>query len=62
MPEMSEELKAKYKKEAEDHADFLCDKVFKPAFIMAYIHGVKHGRDDKEKENQESRPTKLLIK
>ncbi len=53
MPEMSEELKAKYKKEAEDHADFLCDKVFKPAFIMAYIHGVKHGRDDKEKENQE---------
>ena len=46
MAELSDELKAKYKKDAEDHADFLCDKVFKPAFIMAFIHGAKHGRDD----------------
>jgi len=46
MAELSDELKAKYKKDAENHADFLCDKVFKPAFIMAFIHGAKHGRDD----------------
>ena len=35
MAELSDELKEKYKKDAENHADFLCDKVFKPAFIMA---------------------------
>ena len=41
----------KYKILAEKHADFLCDKVFKPAFIMAFIHGAKHGREDIKKEN-----------
>ena len=43
------EQKEYYKKEAEHHADFLCDKVFKPAFIMAFIHGVKHGREDEKR-------------
>ena len=46
MGELPNELKAKYEKEAEDHAIFLCEKVFKPAYIMAFIHGVKHGRED----------------
>ena len=49
--EMPEELKDYYLKEAEAHADFLCNKVFKPAFIMAFVHGVKHGREDLQKEN-----------
>ena len=31
-----------FEKMAKDHADFLCEKVFKPAFIMAFIHGAKH--------------------
>jgi len=46
MSEMNDELKEKYQKDAKAHADFLCEKVFKPAFIMAFIHGVKHGRED----------------
>ena len=40
----------KYKTLAEQHADFLCEKVFKPAFIMGFIHGAKHAQEDKEKE------------
>lgn len=50
MPELPPEIKDKYKVLAENHADFLCDKVFKPAFVMAFIHGAKHGREDAEKE------------
>lgn len=50
MSEMSPELKAKYFDEAVKHAEFLTEKVWKPAFIIAYIHGVKHGREDIEKE------------
>ena len=46
MAELSDELKEKYQIEAKAHANFLCEKVFKPAFIMAFIHGVKHGRED----------------
>lgn len=41
MTEMSGKLKTKYKKDTEDHAEFLCAKVFKPAFIMTFIHSVK---------------------
>lgn len=48
MSDLSAEQKDYYKQEAEDHADFLCEKVFKPAFIMAFIHGVKHGREDEK--------------
>jgi len=43
---MTKEQKEKYKEDAENHADFLYEKVFKPAFIMAFIHGAKHGRED----------------
>lgn len=46
MSEMSKEMKERYLKEADDHANFLAEKVFKPAFVMAFIHGVKHGRKD----------------
>jgi hypothetical protein len=55
MAELDPEDYARYKKDAEAHADFLCDKVFKPAFVMAFVHGAKHMFDemtaDKEKEN-----------
>jgi len=54
MAELSDELKEKYQKDAKAHADFLCEKVFKPAFIMAFIHGVKHGRDDVKHEETKS--------
>ena len=36
----------KYRELANKHADFLCEKVFKPAFEMAFIHGAKHMKDD----------------
>ena len=50
MSEMSPEQKEYYLKEADNHADFLCGQVFKPAFVMAFVHGVKHGREDMSKE------------
>ncbi len=50
MSEMSIEMKERYLKEADDHANFLTEKVFKPAFVMAFIHGVKHGRKDATSE------------
>lgn len=52
MAELTEKEALRYKKMAADHCDFLCEKVFKPAFIMAFLHGAKHmkeeiqGRDD----------------
>jgi len=46
MSDLPDELYARYKKEANEHADFLCEKVFKPAFVMAYLHGAKHMRDE----------------
>ena len=52
MAEMSPDQKKYYEKIANDHVNFLCDKVFKPAFIMGFLHGVKHGREDAEKENR----------
>ena len=38
---------------AKKHGDFLANKVFKPAFVMAFIHGYKHGKQDKDKKNEE---------
>jgi len=35
-----------FKKLAEDHVDFLAEKIFKPAFIMGFIHGAKHGAEN----------------
>jgi len=46
MTELSSGKEREYRVLAEKHADFLCDKVFRPAFIMAFIHGAKHGRED----------------
>ncbi|MHA1590943.1 MAG: hypothetical protein ACTSUP_00400 [Candidatus Heimdallarchaeaceae archaeon] len=46
MSELTNEQKEHYRKEAEDHVEFLVEKVFRPAFVMAYIHGAKHGRAD----------------
>lgn len=53
MSEMPKELKEHYLDEANKHADFLAEKVFKPAFIMAFIHGSKHGREDIMRELKE---------
>lgn len=53
MSELPEDLKNHYQKEADNHAYFLAEKVFKPAFVMAFIHGVKHGREDMLKELKE---------
>ena len=55
MSELSLEQKEQYLDEADKHANFLCDKVFKPAFVMAFIHGVKHGREDMMEELREER-------
>ncbi len=54
MSDMTPEQKKHYTEEAEKHADFLCDKIFKPAFKMAFIHGAKHGREDLQKEIKKS--------
>lgn len=51
--DMSEMPKANsdyYLEEANKHADFLIDKVFKPAFVMAFVYGAKHGREDLARE------------
>ncbi len=37
---------AKYRLMASAHADFLCDEVFRPAFVIAFIHGAKHMKED----------------
>ncbi len=34
---------------AEAHAKFLCDEVFTPAFVMGFVHGAKHAREECEK-------------
>ena len=52
MSEMKKDLQEHYTEEAKKHADFLCEKVFKPAFMMAFIHGAKHGREDVLKEHK----------
>ena len=53
MSELSAAQKEYYTEQANSHADFLCEKIFKPAFIMAFLHGVKHGREDLKKEQLE---------
>ena len=46
MADLNSEEMQKYKKLAEEHAEFLYHEVFKPAFVMAFIHGAKHMKDD----------------
>ncbi len=53
MAEMKPEDASRYKEMAEKHADFLCDKVFKPAFIMAFLHGAKHAKEEFERTEKE---------
>ena len=50
MSELTQEQKEFYEDQAIKHAEFLCEKVFKPAFVMAFVHGVKHGREDVERK------------
>lgn len=50
MSELTSEQKEYYLDIADKHANFLTEKVFKPAFLIAFIHGVKHGREDLSKE------------
>ena len=51
MSKNPKEQKEYYADIAEKHATFLAEKVFKPAFIIAFIHGVKHGRVDMADES-----------
>ena len=46
MSDLEAEKFEQYKKMAEEHADFLCEYVFKPAFKMAFLHGAKHMHDE----------------
>lgn len=56
MSEMPKEQKEYYADIAEKHANFLAEKVFKPAFIIAFVHGVKHGRKDAFQESMITHP------
>ena len=51
MSEMTPKQKEYYEKIANDHVNWMCEKVIKPNYVLAFLHGVKHGREDKEKEN-----------
>lgn len=65
MSEMPKEQKKYYADIAEKHANFLAEKVFKPAFVIAFVHGVKHGRKDvisELKAKQELHCTKEALK
>lgn len=42
----------RYKHMAREHANFLCEKVFKPAFVMAFLHGAKHMFDEMEEKSK----------
>ena len=39
---LNEEQTKRYKEMAEQHVEFLCEGIFKPAFKMAFLHGAKH--------------------
>lgn len=61
MAALPDDIREHYKKEAESHAEFLAKYVFKPAFMMAFVHGAKHcyediksGRIKVEKEEDDS--------
>lgn len=53
MAEMSPDQKKYYEEIAKEHVDWMCEKVIKPNYILAFLHGAKHGREDVEKENRE---------
>ncbi len=46
MINLTQEEEERYSDLATKHAHFLCDKVFVPAFEMAFIHGAKHMKED----------------
>ncbi len=46
MSNMTQEEQERYSDMAMKHANFLCDRVFKPAFEMAFIHGAKHMKEE----------------
>ena len=53
MSDLPKEIDDRYKEDAELHANFLCEQIFKPAFIMAFRHGAKHMYDEMRDENYE---------
>lgn len=61
MSEITEEQEAQYFRMAQQHADFLCDKIFKPAFEMAFVHGVQHGLRDKSAKAELDLLTKCSV-
>jgi len=50
MSELTSEQKEYYLDIGNKHCNFLVEHVWKPAFMMAFIHGVKHGRKDAIRE------------
>ena len=50
MANLDKETKSRYLDMAEEHADFLCEEVFKPAFKMAFLHGAKHMYEEIEEK------------
>jgi len=46
MMQLTVDEQKRYSRMARDHATFLCDKIFKPAFEMAFIHGAEHLKDE----------------
>ena len=52
---MDKELKKKYEKLARQHAEFLCEEVFTPAFVMGFIHGAKHAFQDRGEKKKKRR-------
>ncbi len=46
MMQLTVDEQKRYSRMARDHAAFLCDKIFKPAFEMAFIHGAEHLKDE----------------
>jgi len=39
---LNEEQTKRYEEMAEEHVEFLYERIFKPAFKMAFLHGAKH--------------------
>ena len=52
MSDLEGEQKKRFEADAEKHADFLYFKIFKPAFVMGFLHGAKHMKDEMEAKSK----------
>ncbi len=60
MSNLTDDEAKRYDKMAADHADFLCYKIFKPAFMMAFIHGAEHMKEDMMSGACDAKKPKIL--